>query len=88
MWSSQSPDLNTAEVLWPDLKQVVYTTKPFHSDGKDLLPVITNSWLQLLLAGKAQPVIRFRGNYFLTPGLFPSIKLKLNVYLVLTLKLV
>ncbi len=41
-------------------------TKFLHSDVKDSLPVITNAWLQLLLQRVAQPVIRFRGNYFFT----------------------
>ncbi len=38
--------------------------KFLHSDVKDSLPVIANTWLHLLLKRGAQPVIRF--NYFFT----------------------
>ncbi len=47
-------------------------TKFLHSDVKDSLTVISNTWLQLLLQRVAQPVIRFRGQllFHVGPGSF------------------
>jgi len=75
--TSQSPDLNPAEMLWHDLKQSIHAQKPsnvteLNTSAKKsgpkscerLIGVITNAWLQLLLQRVPQPVIRFIASLF------------------------
>lgn len=42
--------------------------KFLHSNVKDSLPVIVNTWCTWLLKRVAQPAIRSRGDYFITWG--------------------